>query len=199
VGHKFMLLLSKIPPSVRLLLLANMDSFILDYCARQKIGGTSMSYFVLRQLPVLSPDRFAEPRPLAPHPSPLTFQDWLVLRVLELVYTAHDLAPLARDCGNDGPPFSWDDERRFEIRCELDAAFFHVYLPCESDGSWRKAEGETAEQLSVLKRHFPQSRDAVAYVLEQFPIVRQRDGQAHGRYRTKEGISQLYSFLDVTC
>ncbi|MFI5387224.1 MAG: hypothetical protein ACHQ50_14025 [Fimbriimonadales bacterium] len=44
--------------------------------------------------------------------------------MLELTYTAWDIAPFARDCGYDGPPFRWDDARRFLIRCELDAAFF---------------------------------------------------------------------------
>ena len=32
------------------------------------------------------------------------------------------------DCRWDGPPFHWDDCRRFLLRCELDAAFFHLYL-----------------------------------------------------------------------
>ena len=27
----------------------------------------------------------------------------------------------------DGAPFVWDEERRFKIRAELDAAFFHLY------------------------------------------------------------------------
>ena len=34
----------------------------------------------------------------------------------------------ACDCGWSGPPFRWDEERRFLLRCELDAAFFHLYL-----------------------------------------------------------------------
>jgi hypothetical protein len=33
----------------------------------------------------------------------------------------------ARDLGDDGPPFAWDEERRFAIRAELDAAYFHLY------------------------------------------------------------------------
>ena len=49
----------------------------------------------------------------------------IVPRVLELTYTAWDLEGFARDCGYDGPPFRWDEERRFMLRCELDAAFFH--------------------------------------------------------------------------
>jgi len=102
---------------------------------------------------------------------------------------------LARDCGYDGPPFVWDETRRFEIRCELDAAFFHLYLPCESTGNWQRAEGETPEQLADLQKHFPTPRDAVAFILDQFPIVRQKDEQAHGRYRTKERILEIYDAL----
>ncbi|MFI5387223.1 MAG: restriction endonuclease, partial [Fimbriimonadales bacterium] len=32
-------------------LLANLNSHVLDYCARQKIGGTALKYFIMRQLP----------------------------------------------------------------------------------------------------------------------------------------------------
>lgn len=35
--------------------------------------------------------------------------------------------PFASDCGYEGPPFRWDPERRFLLRAELDAAFFHLY------------------------------------------------------------------------
>jgi hypothetical protein len=133
--------------------------------------------------------------PFAPLHSSVSLQGWLLSRILELTYTANDLTPLARDCGYDGPPFPWDVERRFEIRYELDAAFFHLYLPCEPDGGWRRAEDETPEQLAALKHDFPQPRDAVAYILDQFPIVRQKDEQAHGRYRTKERILELYDAM----
>ena len=33
----------------------------------------------------------------------------------------------ARDCGDAGPRFRWDEERRFLLRAELDAALFHLY------------------------------------------------------------------------
>jgi hypothetical protein len=151
-----------------------------------------MKYNVFRQLAVLPPSAHNE--------SPawnatMSLVDWLSPRVLELAYTSHDLTPLARNGGYDGPPFLWDDKRRFEIRCELDAAFFHLYLPCELDGGWRKAEGETLEQLAALKHHFQQPRDAVAYILDQFPIIRQNDEDAHGSYRTKERILEIYDAM----
>ena len=37
------------------------------------------------------------------------------------------LTPFAADLGDEGPPFRWDEERRFAMRAELDAAFFHLY------------------------------------------------------------------------
>ena len=186
VGDTFLLIFSQsVKAPTKLGLIANLNSFIQDYGARQKVGGTHMKYNVFRQLAVLPPSVHGM---FPSWDTTMPLVNWIVPRVLELVYTAHDLAPLARDCGYDGPPFPWDDARSFEIRCELDAAFFHLYMPCKPDGSWRKAESETPEQLTALKHHFPQPRDAVAYILEQFPIVRQKDERAYGNYRTKERI-----------
>ena len=54
-------------------------------------------------------------------------QHWIRARVLELSYTAWDMEAFARDLGDGGAPFRWDEERRRLIRAELDAAFFHLY------------------------------------------------------------------------
>jgi hypothetical protein len=116
--------------------------------------------------------------------------------VLELTYTAWDLEPFAQDCGWSGPPFRWDEERRFLLRCELDAAFFHLYLPTEANGDWRPAEGETAADLARLKASFRTPRDAVAYIMDTFPIVRRRDEENFdGDYRTKRVILDIYDAL----
>ena len=93
-------------------------------------------------------------------------------------------------------PFRWDDERRFLLRCELDAAFFHLYLPAEKNGDWRPADGETAADLALLKASFPTPRDAVAYIMDTFPIVRRRDEtQFDGDYRTRRVILDIYDAL----
>jgi hypothetical protein len=192
VGHKFQLIFSRLVPTVRLCLVALLDSFVVDYCTRQKLGGTSFSYFVIRQLPVLPPSSlelsqvFCGARSVA---------KWFVPRTLELVYVSNDMAPLANDCDDTGLPFLWDDDRRFEIRCELDAAFFHLYLPAEDNGQWQLAEGETSGQLASLKTHFSTPHDAVGFIMDQFPLVRQKDEQAHGRYRTKERILEIYDAM----
>ncbi len=85
---------------------------------------------------------------------------------------------------------------RVYFRCELDAAFFHLYLPAEKNGDWRPAEGETAEKLYRLKASFPTPRDAVAYIMDTFPIVRRKDEEKYdGDYRTKRVILEIYDAM----
>ena len=126
VGHKFLLMFSRHSTELKLALLANLNSFVLDYVARQKLGGTSMSYFALRQLATLPPDVFTSPAPMFGGTSALVL---ISQRAFELTYTANDLAGIAHESGVQHRPFDWDEERRFALRCEIDAAFFHLYLP----------------------------------------------------------------------
>ncbi len=42
-----------------------------------------------------------------------------------------------------------------------------------------------------MKKHFAAPRDAVAFILDQLPLVRQKDEAAFGRYRTKERILEI--------
>jgi hypothetical protein len=153
-------------PELVAALYANLCSFLLDYAARQKIGGTHLTYSYLKQLPVLSPSTYAAPAPWCQGTTAL--RDWLLPRVLELTYTAWDLEPFARDVGYDGPPFRWHPERRAVLRADLDAAFFHLY---------------------------GLARDDADYVLDTFPIVRRNDEKAHGEYRTKRLVLEAYDAM----
>jgi hypothetical protein len=125
VGHTYPLFLSDSADlSQMACLYANLSALVLDYAARQKIGGTHLTYGYLNQLPVLPPAKYRHGCPWAERGQ---VRDWLLPRVLELTYTAWDLEPFAKDLGYTGPPFRWDESRRFLLRCELDAAFFHLY------------------------------------------------------------------------
>ena len=44
-------------------------------------------------------------------------------QILQLTYTAHDMAPFARDLGHHGPPFPGNEEERRHLRPRLDAAY----------------------------------------------------------------------------
>lgn len=175
-------------------LLSNLNSFAFDFVARLKVGATDVNHFIIHQLPVQTKTRMDE-RCLW-HASE-AYRDWLLPRVLELTYTAWDLEPFARDCGYDGPPFRWDEERRFQLRAELDAAFFHLYLPSDPNGDWLPTANESPEDLARLKESFPQPRDAVSYIMDTFPIVRRKDIAKHGTYRTKETILEIYDAMQT--
>ena len=191
VGHQFLLMFPDTTTRLSAALLGTLNSFVFDFVSRQKISGIHIPFFTMNQITVPPPDAYSE-----------AVLGFMVPRVLELLYTGEDLRGFARDCGWDGPPFRWDDERRFLLRCELDAAFFHLYLPAEANGDWRPARrsdgspsDETPEQLADLKRHFPTPRDAVSYILDTFPGVRREDEANHGEYRTKRTILAIYDAM----
>jgi len=169
-----------------------MNSFVLDFVARQKLAGPNLNFFIKRQLAV--PSRLVFDSNCSWSPLEIT-KSWIDKRVLELTYTTWDLQSFAQSYAHLGAPFRWDEERRFLLRCEQDAAFFHLYLPAESNGDWRPAEGETAEDLPRLKAIFPIPRDAVAYIMDTFPIVKRRDEEKYGAYRTKDTILEIYDAM----
>jgi hypothetical protein len=147
-------------------LYACFSSLVFDYACRQKIAGTHLNFFTVKQLPALSPAAFSSP---ASWSGDHALGAWVRTRVLELSYTAYDMMPFARDLGDDGPPFRWIEERRFAMRAELDAAFFYLY--------------------GVV-------RDDVDYIMETFPALKRRDIERNGSFRTKELILQVYDAMN---
>jgi len=165
VNDKFLLMMPSVDARLAACLYGNLSSISLDYCARQKVGGLSLKYFTMRQLPVLKPNAYGVPTPWS---TPIPLRDWLLPRVLELSYTSWDLQSFAEDCGDSGPPFIWNPERRFQLQCELDAAFFHLYGISQSDA---------------------------VYILDTFDVLQRSDERAHGDYRTKRVILEIYGAL----
>jgi len=105
-------------------LLANLNSVIVDFCARQKMPGRRLTPEILYQLPMVPPATYATP---CVWDHAVLLRDWVAPRVLELVYTSTALAPFARDCGYDGPAFRWEALRRGWLHSELEAAYCVVY------------------------------------------------------------------------
>ena len=142
------------------LFLANLNSFVLDYLARQKVHGNHLAWYLIEQLPFLGEASYR--RSFGPKTAGQIVRD----TVLELTYTSNDMAPFARDMGHmeaDGttkPPFVWDEERRLVLRAKLDAVYFHLY-------------GVT-------------DRDDVRYIYSTFPIVERDKVTTYGRYRSQE-------------
>jgi hypothetical protein len=143
------------------LLLANLCSFAYDFALRQKVQGQNLNWFIIEQTPVIAPITFDQSI------GSMKIADYIRAEVLALSYTAHDLAPFARDLGYveaDGsvkPPIKWNPEDRAQRMARLDALFFHLYGLDDADAD---------------------------YILSTFPIVRAQDVKAHGSFRTRDLI-----------
>ncbi|MDF7826481.1 N-6 DNA methylase [Pontiellaceae bacterium B12227] len=145
------------------LLTGMLNSFIVDYIARQSVGGANIQKFVVQQLPVLTFDQLTR-EDMPAFVGSVT--EWVATRVFELVYTSGSLDEFAAGFGYSRLPFIWNEDRRFEIRCELDAAFFLLY------------------GIDIIAD--------VDYIMETFPIVKRKDIAKYGTYRTKERILEIY-------
>ena len=140
------------------LLLANFNSLVFDFFSRQTVGGTHFNHWILKQMPVINSGSINK-----------NTQKQIENNVFKLVYTSIDLKPMATEFGFNSEPFHWDEEERFQLKCELDAIYGHLY-------------GLT--------------RDEFDYILETFPIVKRKDMEKYGTYRTKDTILKLFDEMD---
>ena len=151
------------------LILANLNSLPLDWAARLSVGGVNMNFFIVKQLPVLPPETYLEEACQG-----IRYVEMVVPRVLELTYTSYDLPGFAQDLGYDGPPLTWDEERRHCLKCELDSIFAHMYQLDRSDLEW------------ILDAPAPSS---------SFPGLKRSEMQEFGEYRTQRYVLQAYDQL----
>ena len=84
------------------------------------------------------------------------------------------MAPFARDLGYVDaagavlPPLAWNEDERHARMAALDALFFYLY---------------------------GLGTDDAAYILQSFPIVREQEERAFGRYRTQEEVLRVLALL----
>jgi hypothetical protein len=169
VGHTTPLLMCQLPSPKQAALFANFNSIVLDYIARQKIGGTHLTYGFLMQFAVLPPSRYSD-----------AALNYVVPRVLELTYTSHALAPFARDLGFDGPPFLWDEVRRPLLRAELDAWYARAY-------------GLTRDELRYILD--PTDIHRPDYPSETFRVLKENEIRRYQEYRTRRLVLEAWDRL----
>jgi hypothetical protein len=141
-------------PRRELCLLANLNSIAYDYISRQKIGGVTLNFFIVRQIPTFSPDTYADK---CPWDKKQTLEKWISDRVLKLTCTADDMKALAEAAGFREGVHKWKEPERAALRAELDAAYFHLYGLSRDDAAYilgtfsgmSDGEGETLTPTSA--------------------------------------------------
>lgn len=201
-GHSTTLLCTEHGTIPGALLLAMLSSLTLDYIVRQKVGGSNLSHFFLKQFPVLLPDQI-----------PNRVKPYIIERVAELCYFNHDLdgwmyelwydeemtddirtALLIRltECNNLNfdsdqlampdfslmSPYIYNEERRAVAQAELDAIFAHLY-------------GLTTEELRYILD--PEDVCGKGCINETFRVLRDNEIRQYGEYRTKRIVLEAWN------
>ncbi len=179
-------------------LLANLNSLVYDYIARQSLSGLHLSEYIVKQAPLLPPDRYKD-----------VDRRYVGLRVLQLVYTAWDMtgfavdlcagmSDLAIDYGDlrrsqpisDKPnwvardpgfaPFGIDDAKRTLLIAGLDAYFAHLYQLTRHELRY------ILDPKDIYGPDFPS---------ETFRVLKENEEKKFGEYRTRRLVLAAYDEL----
>ena len=158
-----------------------LSSIVFDYVTRQKCGRLHMSTYIVKQLPVLTPDQI---------PSAMQWQ--IVKRVAELCYFNHDMDGWASELweemneeqrmelpqlGNQ-QPWIYDPKRRAILQAELDAIFAHLY-------------GLNTEDLRYILD--PEDVCGKGCINETFRVLKDNEIRQYGEYRTKRLVLEAWN------
>ena len=168
VGHSAPTVRTLAKPQLQCCLMANLNSLILDYIARQKIGGMNMTFFVFKQLPTLAPRDYQH--------ADIRF---IVERVEKLICTAVDVNGFLVAL-SEAALSSWVPDERNAMRSELDAYYAHLY------GLTRDELRYVLDPKDVFGEDFPS---------ETFRVLKEREEKEFGEYRTRRLVLEAFDKL----
>lgn len=174
-GHKAPLVFTSRGLIPSCALLAMMSSLTFDFVARQKVGGSSMGFFMMKQLPFLTPEQIQESG----------YEQDIVERVARLCWFNHDLDGWMEELREECPaeynlpeePVIWDEAKRSVWQAELDAIFAHLY-------------GLTTEDLRYILD--PEDVCGPGCINETFRVLKDREIRELGEYRTKRLVLEAW-------
>ncbi len=195
---------SSIHEKLRACFLGDINSLIVDYCAKFKIGGNHMNLFVIKQIPIIPPFKYSQKD-----------IEYIVPRIMALTYTAKDIVEWAKalwtdsslkmrlkmlelnDERNSGitdekfvdrefsetflPPYIFDDTKRAVLRAELDAYYARLY-------------GLTRQELQYILE--PQSVMGEDYPSETFRVLKDNEIAKYGEYRTQRLVLEAWDKME---
>jgi hypothetical protein len=183
VGHTMPLFIHAHTPFLAAAFVASLSSLTFDFVARQKVGGTHLTYSYLKQLPVLSPEAYSG--------ADLAF---IVPRVLELTYTAHDMRAWADEVASSynarfpsmplvlpEVPYGFVPERRAALRAELDAKYARLY-------------GLNRDELRYILD--PADTHGADYPSETFRVLKNNELRQFGEYRTQRLVLAAWDRME---
>jgi len=171
VGHTAPIIFPKTKPKLTACLIANLNSVILDYVARQKVGGLHLTYGYVKQFPVIHPEKYTDRN-----------IEFISSRVLQLTYTSRNIEGFANDLDYYEQPFQYAPDLRLQIRCELDAYFALLY------GLSRKDLEYILDPKEIFGSDYPS---------ETFRGLRRNEEKELGEYRTQRLVLEAWDKLEA--
>ena len=157
-----------------------LSSLVFDYISRQKMGGSNMSNFITKQLPILTNKQIPDDMILP-----------IITRVASLCYFNHDLDGWAEELYDEltdeqqlelpqlgeKKPFIYDPERRAVLQAELDAIIGHLY-------------GLNTEDMRYILD--PEDVCGPGCINETFRVLKSNEIRQYGEYRTKRLVMEAW-------
>lgn len=163
------------------LFLGMVNSLVFDYITRQKVGGSNMGLFFVKQFPTILPSVLQSS----------TYCNAIIKRIVQLTYFNHDLDGWAEELWTeltpeqraelpqlgDKEPFVYDPEKRAVWQAELDAIFAHLY-------------GLSTEDLRYILD--PEDVCGEGCINETFRVLKDNEIRQYGEYRTKRLVMEAW-------
>jgi hypothetical protein len=146
------------------ILLAILNSLVFDYCARIKVGGTHLTYFILKQMPLIAPSAIT-----------MEQRQFLIRRVALLTSRSQLMAGWATTLQHNVAPAN--QATRQLALAELNAMVAHLY-------------GVSRHEVEFMLD--PEAVMGPDYPTQTFRILRQKEMAAYGEFRTKRLVLEAW-------
>lgn len=145
------------------------NSFAFDFALRQSIGGTHVNKYILEQLPMPEPEALSHYE-VSIDSSSEPLEEFLISRGTELIWTSNSLNSFGQAIIDREHPYTWHQQRREQLRAEIDA---------------------TVAKLYGL------SRDDFSYIIDTFKILKDREQKKYDEFRTKKQCLHQYDRIEL--
>lgn len=185
------------------------NNLISDFILRQKLSGNNLNLFLIKQIPFPSPSFFNNQT-----------TKFLVIRILELIYTSWDIKAFADDIWKEADEDlkaaitkQWQENKTVTGGhswqppewCEIDEAGCplppfkwdenrRAVLKAELDAIYAKLYGLTIEELRYILD--PQDVYGPDFPGETFRVLKEKEIRNFGEYRTKRLVLEAWEKLN---
>lgn len=171
-GHKAPLLFPRSAQEKAVCLLANLNSFVVDYADRMKQPGTNVCFFILKQLPVLPPTAYTD-----------SDIEYIKDRVAKLTRNNDEIQEVWLN-EPDSAMFQFQPPKvRLQLRAELDAYFAHLYGLSRDDLRY------ILDPSDIMGEEFHSLT---------FPGLKRNETSAYGEFLTRRLVLEAYDELSKT-